>query len=45
MCHELNIFLKLQDTEFFQNVVKPFISNKVEKTFVDLCLLEDVKAV
>lgn len=41
VCHELNTFIKFNDPDFFAGVVKPFIINKVSKTFVDLCLLED----
>ena len=37
--HEFNVFLKLKDTIFFENAVKPFIANKIEKTFVDYWLL------
>jgi hypothetical protein len=38
-CHELNFFLYKKDKPFFDQVVKPFISNKLSKTFVDLYLL------
>lgn len=38
-CHELNCFIRYQDPEFFEKVVKPFLSNKLQKTFVDFCLL------
>lgn len=37
--HEFNVFLKLKDTVFFENAVKPFLTNKIEKTFVDYWLL------
>jgi hypothetical protein len=40
-CHELNNYIKHQDEIFFKQVVEPFIRNKINKTFVDLCLLED----
>jgi hypothetical protein len=40
-CHELNTFLKFKDPPFFNAVVAPFIRNKINKTIVDLCLLED----
>ena len=43
LCHELNTFIKFNDSVFFVEIVKPFIRNKVTKTFVDLCLLEDPK--
>jgi len=39
--HELNIFLYLRDREFFDSVVKGFISNKIEKHAVDYILLDD----
>ena len=42
-CHELNAYLKENDPEFFKNVVQPFIKNKIVKTFVDFCLLEDTE--
>ena len=44
VCHELNCYIKQNDEAFFNKVVKPFISNKLSKTFVDFCLLEDPKA-
>lgn len=37
--HEFNVFLKLKDPVFFENAVKPFLANKIEKTFVDYWLL------
>ncbi len=40
-CHELNVFLHFQDKKFFEEVVKPFINNKINKTFVDLYLIGD----
>lgn len=39
-CHEFNVFLKLKDPKYFEEVVRPFLSNKMEKTFVDYWLLE-----
>ena len=39
MCHELNFFLYKRDREFYDQVVKDFIGNKMEKTFVDWYLL------
>ena len=41
MCHELNLFLKKRDPQFFESVVKSFLSCKLEKTFVDFYLLGD----
>lgn len=40
-CHQLNVFLFFQDRKFFEEVVKPFICNKINKTFIDLCLIGD----
>jgi hypothetical protein len=39
-CHELNLFLKMKDPEYFESVVRPFLANKIEKTFVDYWLLD-----
>ena len=33
-CHELNFFLFHKDPKFFNDVVKPFITNKKDKTFM-----------
>ncbi len=38
-CHEFNYFLYKRDQDFFQNIVKPFLKHKMEKSFVDLYLL------
>jgi hypothetical protein len=38
--HEFNVFLKLKDTVYFENAVRPFLTNKIEKTFVDYWLLD-----
>ena len=43
-CHELNTFIKFKDPGYFSKVVEPFISNKLNKTFVDLALLGDIEA-
>ncbi len=40
-CHELNFFLYKKDPEFFQRVVRPYLANKKDKTFVDRWLLEE----
>ncbi|MEO6596811.1 MAG: hypothetical protein ABIP94_18850 [Planctomycetota bacterium] len=40
-CHELHFFLHQKDPEFFAAVVKPFLANKVDKTFLDHWLLGD----
>ena len=39
--HEFNIFLYYKDPDFFKATVKPFLSHKMEKTFVDHYLLEN----
>lgn len=39
-CHELNFFLFKKDRKFFNEVVKPFLANKRDKTFLDRWLLE-----
>lgn len=38
-CHELHFFLSRKDTEFFDAVVKPYLANKKDKTFLDRYLL------
>lgn len=38
--HELHLFLYARDREFFDGVVKPYLANKKDKTFVDRWLLE-----
>ena len=44
-CHELHFFLSQKDPEFFRGVVRPFLANKLDKTFLDKWLLEmDLKA-
>ena len=40
-CHELNLFLWKKDPDFFAGVVKPYLRNKKDKTFVDRFLLDD----
>lgn len=44
MCHELNTYIKYKDKGFFDRVVRPFISNKLEKGMVDYCLIGDKEA-
>lgn len=42
-CHELHLFLLRKDAKFFDEVVKPYLANKLEKQFLDHWLLgEDV---
>lgn len=38
-CHELNFFLQRKDPTFFEAAVRPFIANKLERTFFDRYLL------
>ncbi|HEY2784395.1 MAG TPA: hypothetical protein VGJ05_05410, partial [Fimbriiglobus sp.] len=40
-CHELHLFLYKKDPEFFKAVVKPYLANKKDKTFLDRWLLEE----
>lgn len=40
-CHELNTYIKFKDPKFFNLVVSEFIRNKIQKTVVDVCLLND----
>ncbi len=42
-CHEMNLFISKKDPEFFKTVVRPFIQNKMEKTFIDHYLLRSAK--
>ncbi|MCY2966226.1 MAG: hypothetical protein NT069_21775 [Planctomycetota bacterium] len=39
--HELSFFLAKKDPEFFKTVIKPYLANKRDKTFLDHWLLED----
>ena len=39
-CHELSFFLQRKDKAFFEAVVKPYLANKKDKTFMDDYLLE-----
>lgn len=40
-CHELSFFLYQKDRPFFDQVVKPYLVNKKDKTFLDHWLLGD----
>lgn len=40
-CHELHFFLLKKDQEFFRAIVRPYLLNKKDKTFLDRWLLED----
>ena len=37
--HELNLFIRSKDPLYFTRTVRPFLVNKLEKTFVDYWLL------
>ena len=38
-CHELNFFLSRKDPDFFAKVIRPYLANKKDKTFLDEYLL------
>jgi hypothetical protein len=38
-CHELSFFLYRKDKPFFEQVIKPYLANKKDKTFMDEFLL------
>ena len=38
-CHELSFFLYKKDPAFFESVIKPYLANKKDKTFMDHWLL------
>ncbi len=38
-CHELSFFLSRKDRPFFDKVIKPYLANKKDKTFMDEYLL------
>src|SRR5439155_18244755 len=40
-CHELHFFLAKKAPAFFCDVVKPYLTNKKDKTFLDRWLLEE----
>jgi hypothetical protein len=44
-CHEMNLFLYFKDNKYFVKVAKPFISSKMEKTFMDYWLLGDFEKI
>ena len=39
-CHELHVFLRQKDPAFFEEVVRPYLANKGQPTFLDDWLLE-----
>ncbi|ORZ18099.1 hypothetical protein BCR42DRAFT_413153 [Absidia repens] len=38
--HELNLWIKYKDTSYFENNIKPFIKDKIDKTFMDDYLID-----
>ncbi len=40
-CHEFHLFLAKKDPAFFKEVVRPYLANKKDKTFLDRWLLEE----
>lgn len=44
-CHEVNLFIFFKDPEYFRAVVRPFLQNKMEKSFIDYWLLEDYEKI
>lgn len=43
MSHELNLFLYFKDKQFFNDIVKPHITTKIEKDLVDYFLAGEYK--
>lgn len=41
----MNFYIYMKDQEYFERVVKPFITNKYEKTFMDYFLLGKSKII
>lgn len=39
-CHELNFFLLKKDPKFFEQIVRPYLANKRDKTLLDNWLLQ-----
>lgn len=39
--HEFNLFLYKKDPAYFEQVVKPYLRNKMEQTLIDFYLLQD----
>lgn len=40
-CHELAVFVRFRDPALFDDVLRPYVANKLHKTFVDRWLLGD----
>jgi hypothetical protein len=45
LCHETHVFLYFRDRPFFEKVIRPFITNKSEKSFIDHWLLENYEEI
>lgn len=43
--HETHLFLYFKDRPFFDRVIKPFLMNKYERSFIDYWLLEDFERI
>ena len=43
--HELHLFIYKKDPNYFKKVVRPYLVNKMEKTFMDYYLLSDLKKI
>ena len=41
----MNFYIYMKDKEYFERVIKPFLTNKYEKTFMDYFLLGKYKFV
>eukprot|EP01083_Nonionella_stella_P005954 17194_1 len=44
LSHEMNLYLYCKHRQFFDDKIKPFIQNKLQKTFMDYWLLSDLDA-
>ncbi|KAI9498263.1 hypothetical protein BDB00DRAFT_801811 [Zychaea mexicana] len=40
-CHELNLWIKFKDVNFFAKHIRPYLESKLFKTFMDYYLLDD----
>lgn len=40
-CHELSFFIYQKDKPFFEKVIKPYLANKHDKTFMDHWLIDE----
>jgi len=43
--HEVNLFIYFKDPQYFKAVVRPFLENKMEKSFIDFWLLSDYEKI